>query len=194
MTTNTISDDTIEAAINNHDDAFTVDEVREQLDDINSNLVDYYSEWIAGIDEEDDVADIVYEDQSVIVIADHSGSWWNQEFDEADVHDDFIRSIVKSVHHTVAADLKDYKWGYSDPVVVEKPAEWQTAEQHVRRTIATLARESGSVARGVDRWATERQDLTLKEWGDAETGTDRPHQVVSKNARRGREAAERQSE
>jgi hypothetical protein len=198
MTTNNISDDTIEAAINqhgdlDHEDALTVDEVRDILAIINQNLVDYYSEWIDVIDD-GDTAEIVHEDKRVIVIADHSGFAWNQEFDEAGVDDDITKSVIKGVHHEAAADLTDFNWSVSDPIVVQKPDEWRTVEQHVRRSIAKLVRESGSVARGVDRWATERQDLTLKEWGDAETGTDRPHQVVSKNARRGREAAERQSE
>jgi hypothetical protein len=31
--------------------------------------------------------------------------------------------------------------------------------------------------------------MTLKAWGDEQTGTDRPHQTISKNARRGREEA-----
>jgi hypothetical protein len=126
-------DDTIEAAITghlhnpDHDDALTVDEARNILSDINSNLVEYYSELLDAVD--DGRAEIVHEDKRVIVIADHSGLAWNQEFDEAGVDDESIKSVIKGVHHKAAADLTDFNWSVSDPIVVQKPDEWRTAEQ-----------------------------------------------------------------
>lgn len=121
--------------------------------------------------------------------ADHSRHAWGEELNAADVTNDVDQTVIMSVHHKMASELTDYAWTASDPVVVAKPPMWQRAEQHVRRSIAKLARESGSAARGVDRWAIERQGLTLKRWGDEQTGTDRPHQTISKNKQRGREEA-----
>ena len=193
MTTAHITDDAIEAAIEQHDDpehedALTVDAARAILGDIQQSIKDYYSEWLDMVD--DETVEIVHEDTEVIVFADHSGHGWREELNTAGVEDDVHRTVIKSVHHKAASELTEHSWSASDPFVFGKSSDWQRAEQHVRRTIATLARESGSVARGVDRWATERQDMTLKEWGDEKTGTDRPHQTISKNARRGREEAE----
>jgi len=194
MTTTHITDDAIEAAIEQHDDpehddALTVEAARAILGDIQNSIEDYYSEWLDMVDEE--TVEIVHEDKEVIVFADHSAHGWREELDAAGVEDDVHRTVIKSAHHKAASEITDYSWSASDPFVFEKPRDWQIAEQHVRRTIAKLARESGSVARGVDRWAVERQDMRLKEWGDEHTGTDRPHQTISKNARRGREEAER---
>jgi hypothetical protein len=194
MTTTHITDDAIEAAIKQHDDpeyddALTAEAARAILDDIQQSIEGSYSEWLDMVDEE--TVEIVHEDTEAIVFADHSGHGWREELDAAGVEDDAHRTAIKSIHHKAAAELTEYSWSASDPFVVSKSAEWQRAEQHVRRTIAKLARESGSVARGVDRWAVERQDMRLKEWGDEETGTDRPHQTISKNARRGRKEAER---
>lgn len=190
MTTH-ITDDDIEAAIEQHDDALTVEAARALLNDIQQSIEDYYSEWLNMVDEE--TVEIVHEDKQVIVLADHSGHAWTEELDSAGVDDDIHRMVIKSAHHKAASQLTDYSWSASDPFVFAKCQKWQIAEQHVRRTIAKLARESGSVARGVDRWAVERQDMRLKQWGDEHTGTDRPHQTVSKNARRGREEAEREN-
>jgi hypothetical protein len=192
MTTNHISDDAIEAALDQHSlPNITFSEVRTILADIQQSLTDYWAEHLDTIDEGD--LEIVHEDQNIIVLADHTGYGWNEELDAAIVEDDVHRTVIKSIHHKVAAEHTDYSWSASDPLVFGKSEEWQTAELHARRSIAKLARESGSVARGVDRWATERQGLTLKKWGDENIGTDRPHQTISKNARRGREEAERQS-
>jgi len=193
MTTTHITNNDIEAAIEqhddpDHDDALTVHAARAIIDAIQQSIEDYYSGWLDMVDEE--TVEIVREDKEAIVFADHSGHAWNEELDAAGVEDDVHRTVIRSAHHKAASELTEYSWSASDPFVVEKSSDWQRAEQHVRRTIATLARESGSVARGVDRWATERQDMTLKEWGDEQTGTDRPHQTISKNARRGREEAE----
>jgi len=194
MTTAHITDDAIEAAIEQHDDpehkdALTLGAARAILNDIQQSIEDYYSEWLDMVD--DETVEIVHEDTEIIVFADHSGHAWNEELDAAGVKDDVHRTVIKSTHHKAASELAEYSWSASDPFVFEKPRDWQIAEQHVRRTIAKLARESGSVARGVDRWAVERQDMRLKAWGDEDTGTDRPHQTISKNARRGREEAER---
>lgn len=193
MTTTHITDDAIEAAIEQHDDpghddALTVDAARAILGDIQQSIEDYYSGWLDMVDAE--TVEIVHEDTEGIVFADHSAHAWTEELDAAGVEDDVHRTVIRTAHHQAASELTEYSWSASDPLVFEKSSDWQRAEQHVRRTIATLARESGSVARGVDRWATERQDMTLKEWGDEQTGTDRPHQTISKNARRGREEAE----
>jgi len=189
-----ITDDVVEAAISQHDDpdhedALTVDAARAILDDIQQSIEDSYSEWLDMVDEE--AVEIVHEDMETIVLADHSGHAWREELDAAGVEDDVHRTVIKGAHHKAASELAVHSWSASDPFVLAKSATWQTAEQHVRRTIAKLARESGSAARGVDRWAVERQAMTMTDWGDEQTGTNRPHQSISKNARRGREQANR---
>ena len=195
MTTTHITDDIIEAAIEQHDDpdhedAVTVDAARATLATIQQSIEDQYGAWLDMVD--DRTVEIVHEDTATVVFAAHRRQVWDAELDAAGVGDDVHRAVIESAHHSAAADRTEYEWGASDPVVFAKPPTWQRAEQHVRRTIATLARESGSIARATDRWAVERQNMTLTEWGDGRTGTDRPHQTISKNARRGREAAGRE--
>lgn len=193
MTQNIITDDIIRSAIEEkddpeHEEALTVQDARRFLEQIQQSLEEYWSDHLDGIDEGH--LEIVHEDRDVIVLADNTGYGWNEELDAAGVEDDIHRTILRTIHHSAARELTDYSWSTSNPFVFVKSALWQTAEQHVRRSIAKLTRESGSVARGVDRWATERQGLTLKKWGDEHIGTDRPHQTISKNARRGRENSE----
>ncbi|MFB6197111.1 MAG: hypothetical protein ABEI52_02425 [Halobacteriaceae archaeon] len=196
MTTTHITDDIIESAIEDYDnrksdDALTVEATRELLGRIQQGIEEEYYEWLDMLD--DETVKIAHEDKEVIVFADHSRYGWNEELKLAGIEDDIHRSVVKSVHYKTASKITDYPWRRSDPFVFKKPEGWQKAEAHVRRTIAKLARESGSIARGVDRWAIERQDMTLERWGDDRIGTDRPHQTISKNAQRGREEAGEQN-
>lgn len=185
MTTEHFTDDMIETAIKrkddpDHEDAISVREVRQILLDIQKSLVEHWDMHLDTID--DGGLEIVHEDESMIVLADHTGHGWNEEFDAAGVENRTDQDVILDVVHQAAREHCDYSWMSRDPFVLRKPMVWQLGEMHARRTIAKLARDGGSIARGVDVWATQRQNQTLKSWGD---WTNRSQQAVSKNKNRG---------
>jgi len=62
-------------------------------------------------------ASIVYEDDQVAVVADHTGHELNEWVSETD---NITRDELSEWCHTVARDLCDYDWSASDPVVFDK--------------------------------------------------------------------------
>jgi hypothetical protein len=67
------------------------------------------------IDENTD-AELVYEDDQVIVVADHSGHELNEWASEFDVG----RDELSEFFHRQARKMTDYDWGYADPVLFDR--------------------------------------------------------------------------
>lgn len=67
---------------------------------------------------EDDATDaeVVYEDDQVIVVADHSGHELNEWASDFDVD----RGQLSETMHALARQVCDYDWSVSDPVVFDK--------------------------------------------------------------------------
>jgi len=61
-----------------------------------------------------DWCSIVYEDDEVVVIADHKG------FEHSEWSDDFADEDFSGVMHTLARQLTDYSWSVHYPVVFDK--------------------------------------------------------------------------
>jgi len=166
-----ITDDDIEAAIESNDDtdhpdAYTVDEVRDVLDAINADIVDYWSEHQDSID--DGPIEIVHEDRDVIVLADPRHEFWSVQFNAMDIGDEhgILQSIVRQLEHEAARTHCDYNWSASDPVVVEKTDVFRAGEAQVIREIARRTDELGSVARAVDTLATDVHGWRKGDWAD----------------------------
>lgn len=171
--------DDIEAAIESapdHEDAYSVAEVRDVLARINADIIDWWSEHQDAID--DGAYEIVHEDRNVIVLAE-GGHFWGDQFNAMDIGDEhgILSSIVVSLHHTAARKHCDHSWSIKTPVVVEKPDAFQAGEQQVLREVARRTEEFGSVARAVDTLATEVHGWSKGDWADL---TDRDPSVVSR--------------
>jgi hypothetical protein len=165
-----LSDEDIEAAIAknddpDHPDAATVEEVRDVLALINAGALNWWSEYQDGID--DGAHEIVHEDRNVIVLADHSGHLWTNEFHALEQDGEIkptTRNIIKSLHHTMARQHCDHSWSVVSPVVVQKTADFRAGEQQVIREIARRTEEFGSVARAVDTLVTDEHGWSKSGW------------------------------
>lgn len=164
--TSDLSDERIEESIEKKDDpehpeAATVAEVREALARLNSDILDWWGEHQDAID--DGGHEIVHEDHNVIVLADHSGHFWSEQLDLMEIEGP-LRSILISLHHTLAQKHCDYSWSAVYPVVIQKTADFRAGEQQVLREIARRTAELGSVARAVDTLATDEHGWSKSTW------------------------------
>lgn len=184
-TTEHFSDDEIVAAIEQHDDrdhpeATTVDEVRTSLAEIQRSFEHFWSEHLDSIDEA--AESIVYEDDEVLVLADHTGHGWNEEKEAAKLSNPVLGDILKSVHHKAAERRCDYSWQASDPFVISKRANWQLGELHVERRVAQLATAAdASEAAAMDYWSVEIKGRSQSQWARM---VGKSQQTVSENIRK----------
>ncbi|MDS0258527.1 hypothetical protein NDI56_03765 [Haloarcula sp. S1CR25-12] len=159
----------VRTAINKHDDpdhedAYTVDEVQATLAEINADIIDNLDLYEDAMDE--GAHDVVYEDDDVLVLADNTGQFWNEQLDVMDIEDEhgIIDTLVSSLHHTMAREHCGHSWSTVDPVVIHKPDEFSGGEAHLLREIARRTDEYGSVARAVDTLATETHGWGKSNW------------------------------
>ena len=176
-----VTDEEIKDAIEQHDDpdhedAYTVEEIRDTLAAINADILDFWDEHQDAIDEGG--YHIVHEDRDVIVLAD-SGHFWSTQFNAMDIGDEhgILSSIILSLQHTAARKYCDYSWSASTPVVVRKTTEFRAGEHQVLREIARRTEEFGSVARAVDTLATEVHNWNKGDWARL---TDRNPSTVTR--------------
>jgi len=166
-----VTDEEIEEAIERHDDpghedAYTVEEIRDTLAAINADILEWWDEHQDAIDE--GAYEIIHEDRDVIVLADRGGHFYQEQFDVMDIGDEhgILSSIVVNLHHTAARNCCDYSWSAVRPVVVRKTAEFRAGEQQILREIARRTDELGSVARAVDTLATETHGWSKSSWAN----------------------------
>jgi len=164
-----VTDSEIEAAINqyddiDHEDAYDVGDVREMLTDINADALDHWELYEDAIDE--GAHEIVYEDDGVLVLADHTGHLWDEQFEAVGISDQVRepQAVIRSLHHTAARQYCDYSWSTSAPIVIEKSSGVQAGEGHTLHEIARRTDELGSVARAVDSLATETHGWSKSNW------------------------------
>lgn len=169
-----VSDSQIDSRIQQHDDpghedAATVERVRDVLATLQRDLANHISEY-------DDTLDVAHEDQETIVYIDPDGHELEYALDEAGVDDEIMRTIVDGLFHDLARERCDLDWPADYPLVVRKPSEFRAAEQHALRS---LGRTIGAVdspkptTKGVDYWATHIHDLGYAEWARECGGRDR---------------------
>lgn len=145
----------------NHPEAATVEEVRDALTRLNSDVLDWWDEHQDAID--DGAREVVHEDESVIVLADHSGHFWREQLDAMEIEGP-LRNILISLHHKVARKHCDYSWSAVDPVVVQKPGRFRAGEKHLLRKIARRTDQLDGVSRAVDTLATEEFGWSKSNW------------------------------
>jgi|GEM_PF-5079357 len=140
-----VDDETIEDAIERHDDldhpdALTIDEVRDLLADVQQSVEGYWPEHMDAI--EDGALELVEDTGDVIVLADHTGHFWSEEVNALDVDDEhgIVYSTLVSVQHAIAADLTDHSWAASTPVVVRKP-DGDGGQRYVEAVVNSLINE-----------------------------------------------------
>jgi len=61
-------------------------------------------------------SEVVYEDDQLVIVADHTGHELNEYLKDHDVP----RRVVSNWMHEVAREKTDYSWEASDPIVFDK--------------------------------------------------------------------------
>lgn len=163
--TDDLSDEDIQDAIDQNDSSATVAEIRDLLAQVNSDALEWWDEYQDGID--DGAHEIIADSADTVVLVDPSGHLWSNQFHALERDGEIepnTRNVIKQLHHTLADQHVDRSWSTAPPVVVAKPTEFRAGEKHLLRKIARRTAEEGSVARGVDRLATEEYGWAKSNW------------------------------
>lgn len=167
------ADSTIQDALEAHEDtehpdAYSVDDIRKALGAINSDIVDHWDQYNDEID--DGAYEIIHEDRKKIVLADHTGHFWNEQLEvtpEVDPDEyGILQKVILTVHHNLAQDIVTYSWSTAAPVVIYKRDRWEQGELHALCEIARRTKETGSVARAVDQYATKVHGWSKSQWAE----------------------------
>jgi hypothetical protein len=70
-------------------------------------------------------AEVVYEDDQVVVVADHTGHELNEWVSDSNMTEEDCDAFC-AWNHEVARELTDHDWAAVDPVVFDKLGVWQT--------------------------------------------------------------------
>ena len=80
-------------------------------------MAEHFEEFEHEYRHDDDTnAEVVYEDDQVIVVADHTGHELNEWASDFGID----RSELSQTMHTLARQVSDYDWSVSDPIVFDK--------------------------------------------------------------------------
>jgi len=187
-TTTHITDDAIEAAIQQHDDpdhedALTIEDVRQLLGVVQQDAEMGWSEYMTHIEDGDWA--VVADAGDTLVLSTGTRKTYHHDIldrladDVTDVaYDSVARDVVSAAMHNAAGRLTDYDWSVEYPLVVRKPEGVQDGEQYVLAALAQEIREHGSVAAAVDSFVLEATGHTQSSWADR---TGRNQSSVSRN-------------
>ena len=87
-----------------------------RTDSIKVEMAEHFAEFGAEYRTEPEHHEVVYEDDQVIVVADHTGHELNEWANEFDID----RTELSKTMHTLARQVCDYSWSVSDPIVFDK--------------------------------------------------------------------------
>ena len=79
-------------------------------------MADAFEEYEAEYRTEPEHHEVVYEDDQVVVVADHTGHELNEWANEFGVD----RDALSETMHALAREVCDYNWGTSDPIVFDR--------------------------------------------------------------------------
>lgn len=180
-----VGDDEILDAIERHDDpedpgALDVPEVRTHLARIQRDLEAYWSEHMDAV--EDGHVEVVADDGDVVVLADHTGHGWGEEFDALDIEGVVAHRVIKTIHHTVARRHTDYSWSTAAPMVVQKPEGARTGERYVQAVINSLMRRGLSPGQAWAYYGVEIRGHSRNSWAKMCGYSD--HSAVSEPLRK----------
>lgn len=84
-----------------------------RTDEMKREMAQHFEDF-EGDYREEDWCSIVYEDEEVVLIADHIGHEWSEWQEEFDTHE------FSEAMHELATQLTDRRWGSDYPVVFDK--------------------------------------------------------------------------
>lgn len=183
-----VDDSTIEDAIESNDDpdhpdAWTVEEVRDALAQIQHSFEGFWSEHMDGV--EDGYLEVVADDGGIVVFADHAGHGWGEEMDALELDREADRTlgrILQQIHHELARDRTDYSWSTADPFVVRKPEGARDGQRYVESVVNSLMREGLSPGQAWAYYGVQIRGNSRNSWAKRCGYSD--HSAVSEAVRK----------
>jgi len=184
-----LDDETIEDAIQQHDDpdhedALTDSDVRELLAHVQYDTEAVWSEWTDNIERGD--AHLVAQDGNVLVLdtGEHDTVTRALETYDGPVTVDAIAErVVSTVHHRAAEQIaRDYNWGYTYPRVVHLPDEGESGQELVDAVINSLLRRDLSPGQAWAYYGVEIRGESRNKWAARCGYSD--HSAVSEAVRK----------
>lgn len=137
------TDEEIQETIDNQDSEADIEDVRDVLQTVQQGFETLWLEHMDSV--EDGALEVVAADGHRLVFADHTGHFWNAEFDNAPLADRDLaprmQSVVKQLHHEWARRHTDFDWGTVDPIVVHKPDSFDAGQRFVEAFVNGLQNE-----------------------------------------------------
>ena len=188
--TSHIDDETIEDAIEQHDDpshpdAATVEEVRKLLVWLQQDAEDWWSEMMDNI--ERGGSDIITETDNVLVISTGKHDAVRERLADYEVVTDTdldgtTVDVVSGVIHDVARQLTDYDWGVAYPFVVQKSSGVEDGQQFVEAIINSLLRRGLSPGQAWAYYGVKIRGHSRNQWATRCGYSD--HSAVSEPLRK----------
>lgn len=163
-------DETIEDAIQQHDDhdhedALSVPEVRDILVKIQQSVEEFWGEWVDNIESGDST--VVAETEDLIILDTGEINVVHQEMEHhPDIDDDQIaRSIVTTVMHQAIPRSVDHDYQVTYPFIVRKPENFDAGQEYVETVVNGLQRRGLSPGQAWAYYGVDIRGNSRNSWG-----------------------------
>jgi len=179
-----VDDATIKDAIAQHDDldhedALTVDEVRDLVAHVQYDAEAVWGEWVDNIERND--SHVVAQDGDMLVLdtGEHDTVRRALEvYDGPVTVDDIAERVVSTVHQRVAEQIdRDYSWGATYPRVIRLPDDGEAGQQLVEAIVNGLQKRGLSPGQAWAYYGVEIRGESRNSWGRRKG--DHDHKNVS---------------
>jgi len=185
--TDHVEDETIEEAIDAHDDpdhedATTVTEVRDILAALNESVRVHWSEWLDNIESGD--AQVIDETDELIVLDTGTIDKVREEIahhPEIDADGSTV-DVVSAVMHEVAREHSNHDWGVTYPFVVRKGGSFVNVQEYVEAVLNGLRRRGVSPGQAWAYYGVEIRGHSRNHWAARCDYSD--HSAVSEAVRK----------
>lgn len=134
------TDDEIRSAMDYQSCHADLTEIRDILQTVQQNFEEFWGEHMDGVHE--GTLDLVGTDDYVLIFADNTGQFWNEEFGNPPLADrnlsEGTRPVVERLHRNWARRHTDYGWTTVDPVVIRKPRNFHDTQMFIHSVLNGL--------------------------------------------------------
>jgi len=106
------TDDEIRSAINSRSCLADIAEIRDVLQKVQQSFEEFWAAHMDGVHQ--GTLDLVETDNSILIFADNTGQFWNEEFAHPPLADRNLSEktpkVIKRLHHTWARRHTNYGW------------------------------------------------------------------------------------
>lgn len=182
-----VSDETIAARIEQHDDpdhpdATTVEEVRALLAHLQTAVDEGWAEYMDQI--EDGTIEVVAETDDLLVLDTGEHKMCDEEIGRtySDDVDGPAMAVLDGVMHDLARQHSDHNWGATYPLVVRKPEGFGAGQRYVEAVMLSLMRRGLSPGQAWAYYGVEIRGNSRNSWASRCGYSD--HSAVSEPLRK----------